>query len=151
MHLLAAQAGAAQQEGEAIDLGQTPAPIVFASAADSELALIAGAVDRAGARDVRLANILRLAHNMSVDLWLDQTVQHARTIVVRLLGGAAYWSYGVDQLEALARHRGLPVEVTKRDLFSPAQPEPETSPQDEAEPEQPSLDWIGRRGRNWLR
>jgi cobaltochelatase CobN len=42
MHLLSAQAGALQQEGEAIDLGQSPGRIVFASAADSELALLAG-------------------------------------------------------------------------------------------------------------
>ncbi|HWA18199.1 MAG TPA: cobaltochelatase subunit CobN, partial [Devosia sp.] len=101
MHLLTAQAGALQQEGEAIDLGQSPGAIVFASAADSELALIAGAVDRAGAKDVRLANLLRLAHNMSVDLWVDKTVRHARIVVFRLLGGAAYWTYGVEQFEAL--------------------------------------------------
>jgi cobaltochelatase CobN len=107
MHLLAAQAGALQQEGEAIDLGQTPGRIVFASAADSELALMAGAVDRAGVTDVRLANTLRLAHNLSVDLWLEQTVQHAEMVVVRLLGGAAYWPYGVDQLEAVARDKGI--------------------------------------------
>ncbi|MEO7221812.1 MAG: cobaltochelatase subunit CobN, partial [Devosia sp.] len=107
MHLLAAQAGALQQEGEAIDLGQTPGRIVFASAADSELSLMAGAVDRAGVSDVRLANVLRLAHNLSVDLWLEQTVQHAEMVVVRLLGGAAYWPYGADQLEALARDRGI--------------------------------------------
>ncbi len=107
MHLLAAQAGALQQEGEAIDLGQTPGRIVFASAADSELALLAGAVDRAGRSDVRLANTLRLAHNLSVDLWLEQTVQYAAVVVVRLLGGAAYWPYGVDQLEAVARNKGI--------------------------------------------
>ena len=102
MHLLSAQAGVLQQDGEAIDLGQSPAPIVFASAADSELALLAGAVDRAGSRDVRLANLLRLSHNLSVDLWLEQTVQYAKLVVVRLLGGPAYWPYGVDQLTALA-------------------------------------------------
>ena len=103
MHLLTAQAGALQQDGEAIDLGQSPAPLVFASAADSELALLAGAADRAGTRDLRLANLLRLSHNLSVDLWIEKTVSRARLVVVRLLGGAAYWSYGVDQLEALAR------------------------------------------------
>jgi len=102
MHLLSAQAGALQQEGEAIDLGQTPAPIVFASAADSELAMLAAAADRAGTSDLRLANILRLSHNLSVDLWLEQTVRHARLVVVRLLGGASYWQYGVDELTALA-------------------------------------------------
>jgi cobaltochelatase CobN len=102
MHLLAAQAGALQQEGEAIDLGQTPGEMVFVSAADSELTLLAGAADRAGTTGLRLANLLRLSHNLSVDLWLDQTVRHARLVVVRLLGGAAYWRYGVDELSALA-------------------------------------------------
>ena len=102
MHLLSAQAGALQQEGEAIDLGQSPGRIVFASAADSELVLLAGAVDRAGVRDMRLANLLRLSHNLSVDLWIERTVQHAGLVVVRLLGGPAYWPYGVDQLTTLA-------------------------------------------------
>ena len=102
MHLLAAQAGALQQEGEAIDLAQTPAPIVFASAADSELMMLAAAADGAGTTDLRLANLLRLSHNLSVDMWLDQTVRHARLVVLRLLGGAAYWQYGVDELSALA-------------------------------------------------
>lgn len=102
MHLLSAQAGSIQQEGEAIDLGQSPAPLVFASAADSELALMAGAADRAGDAGLRCASILRLSHNMSVDLWLDQTVRHARLVVVRLLGGPSYWPYGVDELTALA-------------------------------------------------
>ncbi|WP_421761232.1 cobaltochelatase subunit CobN [Devosia sp.] len=102
MHLLAAQAGALQQEGEAIDLGQTPAPIIFASAADSELMMLAAAADRAGTDELRLANLLRLSNNLSVDLWLENTAQHARLVVVRLLGGAAYWQYGVDELTALA-------------------------------------------------
>lgn len=102
MHLLAAQAGAAQQEGEAIDLGQSPAPVCVLSAADSELVMLAAAADRAGTDALRLANILRLSHNLSVDLWIEQTARQARLIVVRLLGGAAYWPYGVDELTALA-------------------------------------------------
>ncbi|VAW21410.1 Aerobic cobaltochelatase CobN subunit, partial [hydrothermal vent metagenome] len=102
MHLLAAQAGILQQEGEAIDLGQSPGKIIFASAADSELSAMAGAIDRAGSNDLRLANVLALAHNMSVDLWLEKTVRHADLVVVRLLGGACYWSYGVDELSAAA-------------------------------------------------
>ena len=102
VHLLAAQAGAIQQDGEAIDLGQTPGDIVFASSADSELSLLAGAADRASYDGLRLANLLRLSHNLSVDLWLDQTVCRAKLVVVRLLGGPAYWQYGVDEFIALA-------------------------------------------------
>ena len=103
MHLLSAQAGAIQQEGEAIDLGQTPGEIVFASSADSELALLAAATDRAGYDGLRLANLLRLGHNLSVDTWLDNTVRATPLVVVRLLGGPAYWQYGVDELTGLAR------------------------------------------------
>ena len=106
MHLLAAQAGAIQHEGEAIDLGQSPAPLVFASAADSELALLAGAADRAGFDGLRCASVLRLAHNLSVDMWLENTVRHASLVVVRLLGGPSYWPYGVDELVALAMAGG---------------------------------------------
>jgi cobaltochelatase CobN len=102
MHLLSAQAGSIQQEGEAIDLAQTPAPLIFVSAADSELALMAGAADRAASDYLRCASLLRLSHNLSVDLWLDKTVRHAKLVVVRLLGGPSYWPYGVDELTALA-------------------------------------------------
>ena len=38
MHLLLAQKGALVDDDEAIDLGQSPADIVFISAADTELA-----------------------------------------------------------------------------------------------------------------
>jgi len=115
MHLLAAQAGALQQDGEAIDLGQTPADIVFASAADSELMMLAAAADRAGATDLRLANLLRLSHNLSVDLWLEQTVRHAKLVVIRLLGGPAYWPYGVDELTALSLSGGPKLAILPGD------------------------------------
>jgi cobaltochelatase CobN len=120
MHLLSAQAGALQQEGEAIDLGQTPAPLVFLSAADSELAMLAGAADRAGTPDLRLANILRLSHNLSVDLWLENTARFARVVVVRLLGGPSYWPYGVDELTALAMSSGVKLVLLPGD----ANPDP---------------------------
>lgn len=115
MHLLSAQAGALQQDGEAIDLAQTPAPIIFASAADSELMMLAASADRAGTSDLRLANLLRLSHNLSVDMWLDQTVRYARLVVIRLLGGPAYWPYGVDELTALALSGGPKLAILPGD------------------------------------
>ena len=93
MHLLSAQAGAIQQEGEAIDLAQSPGTIVFASSADSELAMLSAAADRSGEAGLRLANTLRLSNNLSVDLWLEQTVCHAQLVVLRLIGGAAYFRH----------------------------------------------------------
>ncbi len=102
MHLLAAQSGILQQEGEAIDLDQAPGEIIFVSAADSELCALAAAASRAGETGLRLVNFLQLSHNMSVDLWLQKTASGAKLIVVRLLGGTSYWQYGVDELARLA-------------------------------------------------
>ncbi len=120
MHLLSAQAGAIQQEGEAIDLDQTPGAYIFASSADSELAMLAGAADRAGENDLRLANILRLSNNLSVDMWLEKTAAHARLVVLRLIGGAAYFQYGVDELTALCTNREIPLVLLPGD----ANPDP---------------------------
>ncbi|UXN73741.1 hypothetical protein N8D56_23980 [Devosia sp. A8/3-2] len=120
MHLLSARAGAIQQEGEAIDLNQRPGAYIFASAADSELAMLAGAADRAGESELRLANTLRLSNNLSVDLWLEQTVAHASSVVLRLIGGAAYFQYGVDELTALCANRRIPLALIPGD----ANPDP---------------------------
>ena len=120
MHLLSAQAGAIQQEGEAIDLNQRPGALVFASSADSELAMLSGAADRAGEDELRLANTLRLSNNLSVDLWLEKTAAHARLVVLRLIGGAAYFQYGVDELTALCANRKIPLVLLPGD----ANPDP---------------------------
>lgn len=115
MHLLTAQAGEIQQDGEAIDLGQSPADILFLSAADTELAALANAADAQGFDQLRLANTMRISHNFSVDLWLEQTAMHAKLIVVRLLGGRAYWTYGVDQLTALCADNGIKLALLPGD------------------------------------
>jgi cobaltochelatase CobN len=108
MHLLATTTGVIDGGAEAVDLGQTPGDIVVVSAADSELAALARAHDRQpGPRlSLRLANLMALGHNLSVDTWIARTARHARLVVVRLLGGRSYWSYGVDELLALARDGG---------------------------------------------
>jgi len=110
MHLLAAQPGAINDGSEAIDLGQTPGDIVFLSAADTELALLADA--RAGFDDyptLRLANLMHLGHNMSVDLYADGIIANAKLVIVRLLGGRGYWTYGTDQIAAVCREHGIPL------------------------------------------
>ena len=93
MHLLAAQPGVVSDGSEAVDLGQTPGDIVMLSAADTELACLAAA--RAGFGDdypsLRLANLLQLSHNMSVDVYVDAVIAEAKLVIVRLLGGAGPW------------------------------------------------------------
>ena len=111
MHLLAAQPGAIEDGGEAVDLGQSPGDIVFLSAADTELACFAQAQARldAGAPTLRLANLMRLGHNLSVDRYAEQVAAGARLVIVRLLGGESYWPYGVERLSAVCAERGIPI------------------------------------------
>jgi cobaltochelatase CobN len=112
MHLLAAQPGTIEDGSEAVDLGQTPGDIVFLTAADTEIACLAQAqaprlAEDADAPSLRLASLLHLGHNLSVDLYLETVAQHAKLIVVRLLGGRGYWPYGVEQLTDACRKHGI--------------------------------------------
>ena len=70
---------------------------------------------------LRLANLLQLQHPLSVDLYIEKTLSHAKLIVLRILGGACYWTYGLDQVEAMARERGILLCVLPGD----AQPDPD--------------------------
>ena len=103
MHLLATTSGVIDGTPEAVDLNQSPAAIVVLSAADSELASLARAADALDEIGLRLANLLHLQHNMSVDLYVEKTLTQAKLIVLRLLGGVSYWRYGLEQVAALAR------------------------------------------------
>ena len=109
MHLLTATSAPIGEGDEAIDLNQPPAETLILSAADSELAALAAARAALGAEapELRLASLLLLRHHMSVDLWLEKTAQHAKVIVARVLGGHAYWPYGVEELQRLAHERGI--------------------------------------------
>ena len=117
MHLLAAQPGAILDGSEAVDLGQTPGEILFLSAADTELATLAAAQAAAGpaAPTLRLANLLALAHNLSVDRYVESMVAAARLVIVRLLGGVRYWPYGIEQVAFACRERGIPLAVLPGD------------------------------------
>ena len=117
MHLLAAQPGALADGQEAVDLGQTPGDMVFLSAADTELACLAAAHGRTGAAapSLRLANLMHLGHPLSVDGYVADVIGHARLVMVRLLGGAGYWRYGVEQVVAACHARDIPLALLPGD------------------------------------
>ena len=115
MHLLAAAPGTVGDGSEAVDLRQTPGDIVVLSAADTELAALSAAHAEEGGPSLRLANLLRLGHNLSVDLHVDAVIARARLVVVRLLGGAAYWPYGIERVAGCCRDRGVALAVLPGD------------------------------------
>ena len=123
MHLKLDQSGTIDDGEIARDLGLETADIVILSAADNELAALASArtVLGDGVPSVQFTNLLALRHPLSVDLYVERTLQSAKLVVLRMLGGESYWPYGVECLRADAVKRGalfacLPGELS----FDPA-------------------------------
>lgn len=109
MHLLVTQPGQISEGEEAVDLDQSAGDVVILSSAASDLAIISAARARLEALpfSVRLANLMQLSHNMSIDLYLEKTVAEAKLVIVRLLGGVGYWPYGMEQLRALCQQNNI--------------------------------------------
>jgi cobaltochelatase CobN len=125
MHLLATEPGIIADGSAAVDLAQTPGDIVVLASADTEIALLAAAQTRRRAADpqapsLRLAPVMRLGHNLSVDLYTE-TVSRARLVVARLLGGRAYFPYGVERLVETCRAGGIPLALLPGDDKSDAE------------------------------
>ena len=114
MHLLVRDARSLDEDAPAQEPGQTPAPLVMLSFSDADLGALAAAWTPA-LPGLRLASLGRLRHPLSVDLYLEQIVAHARCVVVRLLGGLDYWRYGVEEIAALCRERGIPLALLPGD------------------------------------
>jgi len=106
VHLLATRPGGYAAGDGVVDLGQTPADVVILSAADTDLTLLADAWERGSEASfsLRLASLLSLRSNASVDLYFDRVLSHARVVVVAMMGGTSYWPYGIERLVERARH-----------------------------------------------
>jgi cobaltochelatase CobN len=116
MHLLVRTTATLDEDSPATDLGQSPAELVVLSFADADLGALAAAWrSKPQSRTLRLASLARLRHPMSVDLYLDRVVAHARCVVIRLLGGLEYWRYGVEEVAALCRARGIALALLPGD------------------------------------
>jgi len=143
LHVLATRPGGYAAGDGVVDLGQTPGELVILSAADTDLLLLAGAQEAlpADAPSLRLASLLALRSNASVDLYFDAVLRHARLVVVALMGGSSYWPYGVDRLLEAARESGTEL------VFVPGDdtPDPELERLSSAPPE------VGQRVWRYLR
>lgn len=118
MHLLVRESVSLDEAAAAEDLGLAPADLVVLSFSDSDLAMAAAAwrawpeVNRP---DVRVANLNRLGHPMSVDLFCETTLPGTKTVLVRLLGGLDYWRYGAEELGRQCRQFGIALAIVPGD------------------------------------
>ena len=76
MHLLVRETRGLDEAEAAVDLGQSRADLVFLSFSDSDLGALAAAWSAQGeaAPSLRLANLAKLRHPMSVDLYVEQVI-----------------------------------------------------------------------------
>jgi cobaltochelatase CobN len=101
MHKIAATPGGWNPQAEGvIFIQQTPAPIVFISAADTDIQTIAVAASKLPAEfpKIRAVNLLQLQQQLTIDTYAEEILERAQVIIIRLLGGRSYWSYGLEVL-----------------------------------------------------
>lgn len=120
MHVIFRESHGLEDTEAPVDLGQSPADLVVLSFSDSDLGAFAAGWHRGHAVDpefptLRLANLASLKHPLSIDTYVENTLSGAQAILVRLIGGMPYWSYGLQQLSALARAEGIALAVLPAD------------------------------------
>ncbi|WP_370228362.1 cobaltochelatase subunit CobN, partial [Cognatishimia sp.] len=117
MHVVFRESHGLEETEMPYDVGQSPADLVVLSFSDSDLGAFAAGWHR-GKDDLpslRLANITALKHPLSVDTYVENTLEGAKAVLVRLIGGIPYWSYGIQQLQDLARRKGIALAVLPAD------------------------------------
>lgn len=117
MHVVFRESHGLEETETPTDLAQTPADLVVLSLSDSDLGAFAAGWHRSGGAlpSLRLANIAALKHPLSVDTYVEQTLTGAKGILIRLIGGVPYWPYGLQQIEALCRAKGIALAVLPAD------------------------------------
>ena len=120
MHVIFRESHGLEETETPTDLGQSPADLVVLSFSDSDLGAFAAGWYRGGGPErrlpgLRLANIAALKHPLSVDTYIEQTLEGAKGILIRLIGGVPYWPYGLEKIATLARARGNALAVLPAD------------------------------------
>nr|WP_293105886.1 cobaltochelatase subunit CobN [Okeania sp. SIO2F4] len=118
MHRIAATPGGWNPQGEGvIFIEQTPAPMIFLTAADTDIQTLAAAVNKLpfDFPQLRVANLLQLQQQLTIDTYADDILSKAKVIIVRLLGGRSYWSYGLEVLLEVIEKEGAKLIVIPGD------------------------------------
>ncbi|MBD2099832.1 cobaltochelatase subunit CobN [Leptolyngbya sp. FACHB-261] len=109
MHRLAALPGGWSNETEGVVfIEQSAAPLIVLTAADTDIQVLAAAARTLPSDfpELRVTNLLNLQQQLTIDTYAETVLRQAKAIVVRLLGGRAYWPYGLEVLKDLAAETG---------------------------------------------
>ena len=121
MHVLFVERHGLEETEIPTDLDQTGADLVFLSFSDSDLGAFAEGWKRGSSLQgddfptLRLANLSALKHPVSVDTYLEKTLSKSKGILIRLIGGVPYWSYGLQEVLKLAKKNKIACAVLPAD------------------------------------
>ncbi|MEH2150232.1 cobaltochelatase subunit CobN [Nostoc sp.] len=122
MHRISSTSGGWNQSEGLIFLEQTPAPFVLITAADTDIQTLAAAVTKLPPSfpALRVANLLQLQQQLSIDTYGEQVLELAQVIILRLLGGRSYWGYGLEVVQEIVQRNGRTLIVMPGDdAFDP--------------------------------
>ncbi|MEM7726288.1 MAG: cobaltochelatase subunit CobN [Cyanobacteria bacterium P01_A01_bin.45] len=96
---------------------QTPATFVFLTSADTDIQTLSAAVPLLGNDfpTIRVVNLLQLQHQISIDTYASEVLAFAKVIILRLLGGRSYWSYGLEVVKEISYLHGINLIVIPGD------------------------------------
>ena len=121
MHVLFVERHGLEETEVPTDLDQTGADLVVLSFSDSDLGAFAEGWKRGNSLQgddfptLRLANLSALKHPVSVDTYVEKTLSQAKGILIRLIGGVPYWSYGLQEVVKLAKQNKIACAVLPAD------------------------------------
>ena len=112
MHLIATIPGGWNPDEEGIFyIEQQPGDIVFLTAADTEIHTLNEAYreihqEQDKVPSLRMANLLYLKQELTIDNYLEEVLEKAKVIVCRMLGGSSYYQYLVESLKEMQERLG---------------------------------------------
>ncbi len=121
--------GQGNQSDNIVFVEQQPAPIVIITAADTDIQTFATVSDRLTSQvegksksqiveclpEIRVVNLLQLQQQIVIDTYAEEVLSKAKVIILRLIGGQSYWSYGLEVVKAVAAETGARLFVLPGD------------------------------------
>ncbi len=116
MHLIATIPGGWNPNDEGVFyIDQSPGDVVFLSSADSDLFTMNKAYQficettNTELPALRLANLSYFKQELTIDTYIDEVVSKAKIVVLKLLGGKAYYNYLCDAVIACCEENNIQI------------------------------------------
>ena len=115
MHLIATIPGGWNPNDEGVFyIDQSPGDIIFLSAADTDLFMVNRAYHQLRAKDsnlptLRLANLMYFKQELTIDTYVEEVVSQSKIVILKLLGGKAYFNYLCEAITEYCKENGIKV------------------------------------------